>query len=98
MKRTIDESFIDIFNAVIYAAKEMDLEIKSKTECTFVLKKSGSLLSYGNIITIQLKPAVGNRTSISISSQSSAAIQLIDWGTNSDLEEELMSLIKEKLS
>lgn len=100
MKRTIDENFNDVFNATIYAAKEMELEIKtkSKTDGTIILKKSGSLLSYGNIITIQLKTTSGNKTSISINSKSSATIQLIDWGTNSDLEEELMDLIKERLS
>lgn len=78
----------------------MDLEIKtkSKTDGSIILNKIGNLLSYGNTITIQLKTTSSNKASIFINSESSAKIQLIDWEKNSDLEQELMDLIKDRLS
>jgi len=59
-------------------------------------KKSSSFLSYGHILSVAVETTVSGKTKISISS-SSVGIQIIDWGTNSNNEDELFELISNSL-
>lgn len=61
-----------------------------------MLYSSGGFLSFGNKITV--KVSTKNRMStIKVSSSSVASIQIIDWGTNKDLERNLINEVKKIL-
>ncbi len=55
-------------------------------------KKSGGFLSYGHKIIVNLNNVEHHKTKISVSSNS-IGVQIIDWGTNSENEVELIKLI-----
>lgn len=59
-------------------------------------KKSGNFLSYGHKLRIAVETTDSGKTKISVSS-SSVSIQIIDWGTNSNNENELIELISNSL-
>lgn len=56
-------------------------------------KKSGGLLSYGHSINIAVNSTNNGKVKVSVVSNS-VGIQIIDWGTNSDNEHELIELIR----
>jgi len=88
-----------IFDAVIQAAKNLDLEVneKSVADNYIALEHAGSLLSYGNKIDVKIKTSEGNKHIVPVSSRSTAAVQLIDWGTNERLESNIIDEIKDIL-
>jgi hypothetical protein len=85
-----------IFNAVIRAAKNLDLEVnkKSMTDGYLELEHTGNLLSFGNKIDVKIKSPDNIKHIIKVSSRSSAVFQIIDWGTNDKLESDILDEIK----
>lgn len=59
---------------------------------TIEAKRGGGLFSYGHTITVVVKTGDNGKTKISVSSNS-VGVQIIDWGTNSENENELIELI-----
>lgn len=59
-------------------------------------KKGGNLLSYGNKIIIEID-SQNNESEIRIASKS-VGPQVLDWGTNNEIEEELFQRIDDLLS
>jgi fatty acid/phospholipid biosynthesis enzyme len=58
-------------------------------------RRSGSFLSYGNTIYISLKKKKSGGIRIYVDSESSSPIQLIDWGTNESIENEIINELKD---
>lgn len=85
-----------IFDSVIRAAKNLDLEVnhKSLPDGFIVLEHTGNLLSFGNKIDVKIKSADNIKHVVHVSSRSYAAIQIIDWGTNDKLESDIINEIK----
>ncbi|MEN9337469.1 MAG: hypothetical protein RLZZ500_2456 [Bacteroidota bacterium] len=59
-------------------------------------KKGGNFLSYGHKLIITIKSTDSGKAKISVSS-SSIGIQIIDWGTNAENEDELIDLISNSI-
>ena len=78
----------------------MNLEVtdESVPEGRVALRRKGDLLSYGNRIDVNIKSIEPNKSTVRVSSRSSASIQLFDWGTNEKLESGLLEIMKEILS
>ena len=72
----------------------LECEIISKDFQTGKIKaeKGASLLSFGHSIEIIIDQVNNTNTNISIYSDS-LGIQLVDWGTNSDNENEIIDLL-----
>ena len=85
-----------VFDAVKQAAVSLDLEIKNESTAdgTISLFSNGGFFSYGNKIDVQVKLSEPTKSVLKVSSESSVAIQIIDWGTNSDLENKLIEEVK----
>jgi len=85
-----------VFEAVIKAAASLDLDIKNQSSAdgTISLFSNGGFFSYGNTIDVQVKISEPTKSVLKVSSVSAAALQLIDWGTNSDLESSLIEEVK----
>ncbi len=95
-KSTLNYSKEKIFDAVRKAATSLNLEVKnhSLTDGEISLFFNGSFFSYGNKIDVQIKYSTPSKCILQVSSVSAAAIQIIDWGTNSDLENGLINEVK----
>jgi hypothetical protein len=95
---TYRKGYKTVYNAVLDAAEEMELDVLSESfeKGIIKLKYNGSLFSYGNSIRVKLN-RLTRGCEIKITSESSAAVQVIDWGTNDRLEDELLELIEEIL-
>jgi len=93
---TLHHSKKQVFEAVKQAAASLDLEIKnhSSADGTISLFSKGGFFSYGNEIDVQVKISEPSKSVLKVSSVSAAEIQLIDWGTNSDLESNLIDAVK----
>jgi hypothetical protein len=93
---TIHHSKKKVFEAVKEAAAKLDLEIRDASSANgrLSLYSRGGLLSFGNKIDVEIKIADTTKSIVKVSSQSAAAIQVIDWGTNRDLEEEIIAEVK----
>lgn len=80
----------EVFRNCKKALSELKFSIEKEDEKAgeLIAVSTVSLLSFGNRVTIQLMADQGY-TNVSLNSQSLAAIQLIDWGVNSDLEQQL---------
>lgn len=76
------------------ALKDFECEIVSSdiTSGTIEAKKGGGLLSYGHKISVAVKTIDSGKIKVSVSSNS-VGVQIIDWGTNSENEDELIELI-----
>lgn len=93
---TLHHSKKQVFEAVRQAAASLDLEIKNQSSAdgTMSLFSNGGFLSFGNKIDVQVKIAEPKKSVLKVSSISAAEIQLIDWGTNSNLESSLIDEVK----
>jgi hypothetical protein len=93
---TLHHSKKQVFEAVKQAATSLDLEIKNQSSAdgTLTLFSNGGLFSFGNKIDVQVKISEPSKSVLKVSSVSAAEIQLIDWGTNSDLESSLIDEVK----
>lgn len=92
---TLHHSKKKVFDAVKAAAKNLDLEIEQSlaADGTLSLVSGGGLFSYGNNISVEIKSEY-SKTVLKVTSKSAAEIQLIDWGTNSNLESNLIEEVK----
>jgi len=83
-----------VIAAIKKAAKQMDLEFEEVSGNEITLYHGGGLLSFGNKITVKISSSESDKTKVNISSRSAAEIQLIDWGTNDKLENDLINELK----
>lgn len=85
--KVINKTKNTAFNLCKKAAAEYDCSIVSEDFSTgqLNLKKAGGFFSYGNQINIAVLPIEQNVTKIEIQSNS-VGIQIIDWGTNNEIE------------
>lgn len=94
------------FNITKRTAFETCIKVLNECDCTIIssdfsageieAKKGGNFLSYGHKLIIAIKSTDSGKTKISVSS-SSVGVQIIDWGTNSDNEDELIDLISNSI-
>lgn len=78
---------------------DLNCDITSSFETSGLIeaKMKGSFFSYGHSIEIEIINTINENIEIIIISYS-VGIQIIDWGTNTDNENEILQLIKEALS
>ena len=88
----------NIFNAILKVADNLELVVieKSMESGIIRLEHVGSFLSFGNKIDVELLLAY-NKCVVKVSSRSSAALQIVDWGTNEQLESKIIASLKETL-
>jgi hypothetical protein len=86
-----------IFTALRKIAQKHALEVHDEDSTTIYLQKSSNLLSFGNSVECKVYKK-NDRYIVYISSQSLAAIQVIDWGLNENIEDILASELKSLLS
>lgn len=94
------------FNITKQTAFETCKKVLNESDCTIIstnfttgeieAKKGGNFLSYGHKLIITIKSINSSKIKISISS-SSVGVQIIDWGTNADNEDELIGLISNSI-
>lgn len=86
----------DIFSAVLNAAREMNLSMQEQNKDGFLFfEYPGNILSFGNKITVQVLKNGREKSVIRVTSISK--FQLLDWGTNNRLENELLEGVKRQL-
>ena len=97
---TLHHSKKKVFEAVKQAVASLDLEIENESSAdgTLSLFSNGGFFSYGNKIDVQVKLSEPSKSVLKVSSQSAAAIQVIDWGTNSNLENSIINEVNNILS
>lgn len=83
-----------VISAIKKAAKQMDLELEEISDNEIILYHGGGLLSFGNKVTVKFSQSESDKTKVNVSSRSAAEIQLIDWGTNDKLENDLIKELK----
>ena len=85
-----------VFDAVKKAAILLKFEIvdESLIDGKLYLFSKGGLFSYGNRISVQIKSPNSAKSILKVYADSAAAIQIIDWGTNSGLENDLVTQVK----
>ena len=94
------------FNTSKKTAFEVCKETLNDFECEIIsanfskgtidAKRGGGLLSYGHTISVVVNSSENGKIKISVSSNS-VGVQIIDWGTNSMNEDELIELITNSL-
>jgi isopentenyl phosphate kinase len=94
---TFHTSKSQLITAIKKAAKELDLEIEENNTNEIVLFHGGGILSFGNRIRIKFTQSGYDKIKVSISSKSAVQVQIIDWGTNDNLENDLMTELKNML-
>ncbi len=87
------------FDACLTALRQLECPVKSADYSNGLIEaeKKGGLLSYGHAIEITVKATESARTKVSVTS-SSVGVQVIDWGTNSNNEDEIISAIVRALT
>ena len=85
----------EVVKIIKEAAYRCNLELTNQntSRSLFEFYKSGNLLSFGNNITVSLT-ANNSVIEIKVKSESSAPIQLVDWGINNGIEEDLIIEIR----
>lgn len=96
---TFHASKKDVFDAVKKACGLLELSVTNQdlNSGRLKIKHEGSFLSFGNTIIV----SIGRRetkTILKVASRSSTLVQLIDWGTNRELEENIIREVKKILS
>lgn len=89
-----------VFAAVKEAAVILDMEIEfsSLDKGEIELFKGAGIFSFGNRIAVKIASINSLTTEIQISSRSAAQVQLIDWGTNDTIENEVHAEIRKILN
>ena len=87
-----------VFNACLAALKELHCDVESEDYHGGVIKasKQGGLLSYGHRINITVKTTDSEKTRIRVTSECTG-IQVVDWGTNSENEVQIVETIASAL-
>ena len=95
----IKQSKQDAFKLIKKAALNMGLNLReeSHTSGTLNMTSDGSLFSFGNNIDIKISKTGQSECSVKVSSKSAVLFQLIDWGVNKEIEEQLVQEIKKIL-
>jgi hypothetical protein len=85
-----------VFEAAKQAAYSLGLEIRnsSLSDGTLELFSNGGLFSFGNKIDLEIISKEPAENILKVTSISAAAIQVIDWGTNNDLETKIIEEVK----
>lgn len=93
---TLHYSKKKIFDAVKQVAVNLNIEVKkeSSADGVFILFSSGGLFSFGNRIDVKVKILESSKSLLKVSSQSAASIQIVDWGTNTDLESSIINEVR----
>lgn len=94
---TFHTSKNQLITAIKKAANELELDIEENNPNEIILFHGGGLLSFGNRITVKIAQSGNDKIKVSISSKSAAQVQIIDWGTNDNLENDLMTELKNML-
>lgn len=78
----------------------MEIELVEEDRKNLVIEghKEGSVFSFGNRIYISIEEINQNRKVVYIDSESSAILQVIDWGTNDKIEREILRILKAELN
>ena len=92
--KIFSESKQVVFNSCMTALSQIGCTIKSNNfqKGTIDASKTGSLLSYGHKLNISIHTTENHKVKVMVTS-TSLGIQIIDWGTNSSNEEELISFL-----
>ncbi len=87
-----------IYNSCKKALDKLGYKIISDNvrQGTIKAKKKSSFFSFGNNISINVSPKNDNEIELLIKSES-IGIQIIDWGTNSEIENDLIQLVSSYL-
>ena len=99
-KISIPHSKKKIFEAVKKAAKKLGLEVRTSSvhDGKLLLNSDGGFFSFGNKIEILIKDSKSQKSVLHVDSKSAAAIQVIDWGTNTNFENEIIEEVVNILS
>lgn len=83
-----------VFEVCKKALYDFECEIVSSdiTSGTIKAKRGGGILSYGHNIIVSITTINNGIINVTVSSNS-IGIQILDWGTNSENENELIELI-----
>jgi hypothetical protein len=96
---TISSSKREVFDAVKKASLRLGLIVDGAdlTKGKIRIKQEGSFLSFGNEVTVTISSKI-DKTVMKVASESSAPIQIIDWGVNGNLESKIIREVKNILS
>lgn len=94
----VHQNLMYVKSIILSVVTELDVEIEKEEDSIIVLSYSGDFFSFGNQIEIDLHEKSKNLTEIRILSKSAFPLQIIDWGTNSELEEYVYQSLKQELS
>jgi hypothetical protein len=86
-----------VFAAIKKAANKLHLDVEEVNVNEISLYHGGGLLSFGNKLSVKIMEIELNKTKVIVSSRSAAQIQIIDWGTNAKLENDLIKELKNTL-
>lgn len=83
-----------VYDACLTALGKLNCKMVSKDFNDGLIKaeKGMGLLSYGHVLSISIQSKESQKTEVRVTSKS-IGIQIIDWGTNSGNEEEIIKLI-----
>jgi hypothetical protein len=97
MEQKFNRGFEEVYSACKKALHDLDITIDSsnKPHGTINGSTSGGFLSWGENIEITV---AGNNRHTTVTVDSSSKAQLVDWGTNSENEENILDTIEEILS
>lgn len=90
---TLQKDREEVYEAIRQAAVNLDWTV-SRDELEnglIVFDYGGDLLSFGNVIEVAVRVEAELSLSIVVTSRSAAQIQLIDWGKNDELEEQIIA-------
>ena len=89
-----------VFEAAKQAATSLELEIRSSSleDGTLEFYSNGGFFSFGNKIDLKIISNEPTKNTLKVTSISAAAIQVIDWGTNDDLETKIIEKVKNILN
>ena len=90
----------NIFDALHKIAENLDLDIENTdlVKGLVSLYSVGDFFSFGNKISVEIFALDTNKSLIKITSKSVAAIQVFDWGTNGELENNIIDELTKFLS
>lgn len=85
----------EVLNIIDEISKTMNLVQRKKDNNSFYFKKTGSLISFGNTVSVKLSRINNRNIELFVDSSSSNKLQVIDWGLNENIEEEFIKLVNE---
>ena len=95
---TLPVSLEEVNKALKIALPQLNIDLERANKNSITAYYAGSLLSFGNRIKIIIQPTDSGSTELKVFSESAASIQIIDWGTNSSIETDVISMVKNVLN